>query len=119
MRPPYFALIPACALLAACGPDAVKRGNGSEMRDADVAERWFGWGLNLFAFAWPMACAFVLFAPLGFVRLLGAIALVASTLGIATSLAGLRLASPSRWRALRRDLHRFGAQVRLRLRETR
>lgn len=84
------------------------------MRDIDVAERWFGWGLNLFAVAWPMAVAFVIFAPVEFVRLLGAIAMVASTLGIVISLAGLRLASPSRWRALRRDLHRFCAQVRLR-----
>lgn len=84
------------------------------MREIDVAERWFGWGLNLFAGAWPLAVAFVIFAPVHFVRLLGAIAMVASTLGIVISLAGLRLASPSRWRALRRDLHRFGAQVRLR-----
>jgi hypothetical protein len=83
------------------------------MRDTD-AERWFARGLNLFAFALPLAIAFVAFAPVGFVRLLGAIALVASALGMATSLAGLRLAAPRRWRVLRRAVHRVLPRLRWR-----
>lgn len=84
------------------------------MRGSAIGERWFIGGLNLFAFAWPFGVAFAVFAPVGFIRLLGAITLIASTLGLATSLAGLRLASPSRWRALRREVHRFGTKVRWR-----
>ena len=83
------------------------------MRDKD-AERWFARALNLFAFALPFAVAFVAFAPVEFVRLLGAIALGASALGMATSLVGLRLAAPQRWRGLRRAVHRLLPRLRWR-----
>ena len=60
---------------------------------------WFAFGVRLFGAALPIGLLVVLFAPVQFMEWLGAFALVGSIVGLAVSLAGLRLVSSSRWQA--------------------
>jgi hypothetical protein len=63
------------------------------VKTTTAGSTWFTFGVRLFAVALPLGILVAMFAPVDFARLLGAVALVGSMLGLAISLAGRRLES--------------------------
>ena len=61
---------------------------------------WFAFGVRLFAVSLALGALVAVSAPVEFMRWLGAAALVGSVLGLALSLAGVRLEARGRWRSL-------------------
>jgi hypothetical protein len=61
------------------------------VRRAREDRGWFHYGVRLFAVALVLGVLVAVFAPVDFVRVLGAVALVCSTLGLLISHAGRRL----------------------------